>query len=301
MRHAVIPLVTTAIFWCTVAGAQEGPEAAEIVVTAPDADAADIQSRAHDLVSAITATTVSGQVARWTEPVCLRVAGVSDATAARVRATFETVAVTAGVELGRLNCDPNILVTFTVDADALAAVVAERQPRLVRELDRSERELLLGGIRPLRWWARTSVTSSRGSRPGASSAALLNSGDYRVNSDAPVTNEYVSTLIRRPTEASLDGMSIIVDVPRAEGLSLAALSEYVAIVALTMPRMSEDFSGFDSVLALGGYRPGVGNERRLSDWDRAFLASLYSVPADRIASAQRSLVAQAMADRLDDR
>ena len=65
-----------------------------------------------------------------------------------------------------------------------------------------------------------------------------------------------------------------------------------------MPRMSEDYSGFDSVLALGGYRPGEAVELRLTDWDRAFLSALYSVPADRSASSQRSLVAQAMADRL---
>lgn len=293
---AVLLIASTAVA-AQNAAQTDIPSSADIVVSAPDSPV-DVQSKAHDMVSAITRSTIAGQIARWTEPVCLRVYGVTDATAARVNNHFVAVAQAADVPLARGDCDPNIMVTFTEDAATLVATIAERQPSVVRALDSRERAQLLGGQRPLRWFYRTGVTSARGSTPSASSAALLNSGDYRVDTDAPVTNEYVSSLIRRPTNAQIVGASIIVDMRHARGLSLAALTDYIAMVALSQPRMTDNYAAFDSILALGQPNIATRDMLRLTDWDRAFLGALYAVPADRSASSQRSMVAQAMADRL---
>lgn len=294
MKQLILLATLAAVGSPALAQAERGDD---IIVTGQRLPG-DVQSAAHAMVTAITATTVSGQIARWTDPVCIRISGVTDDTAARVRTIMTAVAQDAGIAFATGDCDTNIMVTFTADADALAAVIAERQPRMLRTMPVAERAELLGGQRVLRWWYRTSVTSSRGSRPGSVSAALMNSGDYRVDSDAPTTNEYVSTMIRRPTNASIDGASIIVDMRHAQGMGLSGLAHYIAMVAFAQPRMTDDFAGIPSILASARLPAAERPALELTAWDRAFLSALYAVPADRSASAQRSLVAQSMAASL---
>lgn len=89
--------------------------------------------------------------------------------------------------------------------------------------------------------------------------------------------------------APLAAMLIIVDATQLKDVSVSALSDYVAMVALTNPNDRPD-SYPNSVLALFDGRAVPGAELALTDFDRTFLATLNHEPVDRSAAQQREML-----------
>ncbi len=297
MKSAVLP------FWLALAGLCAPPVAAQQasstdIIVEGHALPAESESAAHAMADQVTATTVGGQVARWVDPLCVRVEGLTEEYAGRVTATISDIAADAGARLAGTRCDANVFVLFTNGADGVAAALTRQDRPMFRQLNAGERERFTRGPGPLRWVARIALRETRRGPLGANSAALMGSGDYNMRIDVPVTDSYDASMVRRPTRASIDGMILVVDVAAAEGLTLNHLSEYAAMVILAQPPMEADFSAFPSVLRLGAYQPGQAPGPRLGEWDRAFLSALYAAPMDRAAESSRSMVAGRMARRL---
>jgi len=82
---------------------------------------------------------------------------------------------------------------------------------------------------------------------------------------------------------------IIVDASQLGGISLEALSDYLAFVALTRPRLDAPAPS-GSILGLFAADPVT----RLTESDRSYLAALYAAPVDRSATAQASMIKNRM-------
>jgi hypothetical protein len=113
----------------------------------------------------------------------------------------------------------------------------------------------------------------------------------------PATQQYNSgSQVRTPTVRSLYGATVIVDVTKATGTRLKAITDYAAMVAFA--EMNASNPPPDSILGL--FQPD-GVESSLTDWDMAFLKSLYRMPLDRRSRIQRGHLVEALLDeRLPD-
>lgn len=272
-------------------------EGEDIVVTGERVGAPTIQQQARAYVRAIAAASVDDQLARWTEPVCPKAIGLGDDHAAIVVATIRHAAADAGAPVAKAGCRPNIVVAFTADAPRLMATLARHRPSPFAEVPRVERERLMEGDDPVRWWTTTLTEGSDGHPVITASAALLNQPDIPMARTGRVLSSYHSTLIGTKLSVGLHSVAVVVDVDAASGPTLNALSAYIALVALTPVRLGGGSGGAPSVLAL--YPFGVGDPASgLSDWDRAYLAAVYSGPTDRTADVRRARIAGQMAARL---
>jgi hypothetical protein len=106
--------------------------------------------------------------------------------------------------------------------------------------------------------------------------------------NVPTTSSYNSSLIDTHLAVGATSAVVVVDLPLATGKSLAALSDYLAMVTLAPSRMPPSAPIAGSILALFGNGTSPDG---LTAWDRAFLRALYRIQMNRTALAQRGQLA----------
>lgn len=279
-----------------------GPAAdAPIIVTGARPTRERLENRASAYVRAVSALPVSGQYARWNEPVCPVVIGVGARPAGVVADRIRAVAGASGAAVGKPGCKANVVVTFTGDARDLMARLVKKEPGLLRQAAAEDRRRITSGPGPVRWWYGTRTEGAEGRPIAGASSALLLVQDFPTGDEAGFLDSYHSSLIDTKLRVSMTGVSVVVDVPAATGVTLGALGAYVAFVALARVRMARDAGGDPSILDLFAGPPGTDRPRDLTDWDRAYLAALYAVPVNRPARVQRARVVGDMAGALGGR
>jgi hypothetical protein len=233
--------------------------------------------------------------ARWVDPVCPRVLGLSEEGSRAAEARIRTMAADAGAEVAREPCDSNIVVTFAADAGALVREIDRRTPRRLAEVAPSARSALLTGSAPIRWWYMTETRGrhSGNGRTGSAPAAMTNPVTHDGSGagstfagDIPTIMHYENSIVSTLTNRVLTSASIVVDQDAVMGMRLEAVAAYAALVALAEIR-SADAAPPGSILALF---TAANPPRGLTAQDRAFLRALYRLPLDREARLQRSLL-----------
>ena len=281
-----------------------------IVVRGTRLDPAEARQRAVDFVKSTGVANGQKQVARWVVPVCIKVIGISGPQAARVTGLMLGIAREANIRVAREDCEPNITVSFAADAAQVVRHIHARRPHQLRELSRAEKEQLLGGDAPVRWWYATQPLDRDGVPGNNISPGWVGAGDNPMGSgtvtdaitvggvgDMTSTQQYNSgSHVRTATIRSLYGATIVVDAPRAGSTPIDAVAAYAAMVAFAEMNASDPPP--DSILSL--FQPASA-ETSLTDWDLAFLKSLYRMPLDRRSRIQRGHLVEALLDeRLPD-
>jgi hypothetical protein len=268
-----------------------------IVVKATPLDPERARQRATDFVKSTGVANGQKQVARWVVPVCIKVIGVSAAPAARIEDQMLRVAREANVPVARRGCEPNLSVTFAADAGEVVRQIYARRPRRLIETSTAEREQLLYGSAPVRWWYATEMTDRDGVKGHNMTATFITSGDkyngvFSLPDGMPTTQQYNSgSHVRTPTVRSLYGATVIVDATKAARTPIDSIAAYAAMVAFA--EMDAEAPPPDSILGL--FQPS-SIENSLTDWDMAFLKSLYRMPLDRRSRIQRGHLVEALLD-----
>ena len=293
----------TAIQMMMLAAAQPAPAAqpsGDIVVRGTRLDQATARDRAMDFVKRTGVANGQQQVARWVVPVCIKVIGLTAPQEARVTGLMLKVAREANVPVGRVDCDPNVTVTFAADAGQVARHIHARKPHQLAELSRAERQRVLSGGGPVLWWYATQMLDRDGVQSNNISAPWITAGEDSGTSAVSLptadgvtaTQQYNSgSHVRTPTIRSLYGATVIVDANKAGKLPVESLAAYAAMVAFAEMNASDPPP--DSVLRL--FQPD-SIESTLTDWDLAFLKSLYRMPLDRRSRIQRGNLVEALLD-----
>lgn len=298
-----LSLALTATFSGMVGAEQSVDDA--IVVRGTRLDPQQARERAVDFVKRTGVANGQKQVARWVVPVCIKVVGVQDAQAARVERIMHGIAREANIRTAGAKCEPNLTVSFTADAGQVVRHIYARKPRQLDELSRTEREQLLNGPAPVRWWYATQMLDRDGvkanniSAPwlaGAGGAGVQGTGadpvSLPMNDGVTATQQYNSgSNVRTATVRSLYGATVVIDVPKAGSTPLDATAAYAAMVAFA--EMDTSAPPPDSILGL--FQP-ESVETSLTDWDLAFLKSLYRMPLDRRSRIQRGHLIEALLD-----
>ncbi len=309
MRTVSIFTAAVILFIAVPASANLQPANQTIVVRGTPLSSEQARQRAVDFVRSTGVANGQKQVARWVVPVCIKVIGVSTAQSARVVDQMLAIAREANVPVAKLDCEPNLTVSFAADAGQIVRQIHKKKPHQFQELDRTERERLLNGHDPVRWWYATQMLDREGmqgnniSAPwvGTGGGAGAGGGSGGGNSlgqisldggDFMSTNQYTSgSNVRTPTIRSLYGATVIVDAPSAGKTPIDAIAAYAAMVAFA--EMDSDAPPPDSIL---GLFQTLSIESSLTDWDLAFLKSLYRMPLDRRSRIQRGHLVEALLD-----
>jgi hypothetical protein len=273
-----------------------------IVVEGTRKTDAEIRTEAKTFVRSVAAApNSSGQLARWNQPICVKVIGATPSEEKPVLDRIREVAKDAGIRIAKgKHCDPNILVAFTGDPSGVVRQVFEKRPHMARSIPTAARDGLIEGAYPVRWWYDLKVEGRFGEAPVGDSPVLLNSlstnsgpgfsaGGFFAQSENQAGNvtDYSSSLIGSKSRQSIGAATIIVDVNRVRGLSHDALASYVAMVALAPLKLPPRPVPTPTITNLFRDTPDTRAED-LTEWDRAYLAALYEVAANRSADVQSS-------------
>ena len=293
-RFAIIPLLLAAV---PQASAHQ-PAGDTIIVRGTRLDPDQARQLAVDFVRRTGVANGQQQVARWVVPVCIKVIGLRPAHAAHVERVMRGIAREANIKAAGPKCDPNITVSFADDAGKVVRQIDSRRPHQLRELSFAAKERLLTGDAPVRWWYATSEFDRDGVAANNISAPWITMGGQNGNSALPAVDEVMTTQqynsgsnVRTPTVRALYGATVVVDAMRAADTPIDAVAAYAAMVAFA--EMDSAAPPADSILGL--FQP-ESRETSLTDWDLAFLKSLYRMPLDRRSRIQRGHLVEALLD-----
>lgn len=209
--------------------------------------------------------------ARWRTPLCVGVTGLGEANAQYVADRVSQRAREVGLRVGQAGCRANALILFSADPGRqAAAIAAERTDPASRTglegatAGRGAFEAFVRSDQPVRWW--------RVSQP------MLETGRAAVrdrrNNIVPNVRVPERGRLSSTTEPALSHAIIIVDLRAADGLSLGALADYLAMVTLAPVEQGE--AGVGSVLSLFADKAaGRSQPTGLTGADRARLEAVY--------------------------
>lgn len=264
------------------AGPQEVPgvsdvEDAPVQIEDVEVSRRRLRDEVEHFVENVAAPPPGRGLARWHYALCIGTVNIEQRVAQPLIDHVAGVAASYGLRVGAPGCQPNVVIIFTDDGSGLASTLVEAEPRVFRsnwssQLDRGARALQLfqSADVPVRWWHVSmpviGATGQRAIRMPGDVDPIFVPGEGLVNKGRPIADH-------------MNKVIIIVDLAKTEDVLLSELSDYLALVALAQIDAAGDTSRYDTVLNLFS-RPG--SVHGLSDWDRAYLASLYGAFSERI-------------------
>lgn len=175
--HRLLPF---ALIWSAAAVAQTSdavPVAVDdetIVVTGASRNREAVRRDASTFIRQISATSSSGQYARWNNSICGAVIGLEQRAARRVLSKINGLAQDVGAKVGEANCKPNVIVVFAADSQAWFSSMGRKVPQLLRESSLEEKRLVRASTAPVRWWYNTKIEGGDGEQMTATSSAVMN-------------------------------------------------------------------------------------------------------------------------------
>jgi hypothetical protein len=247
-----------------------------------------------------TAPATADQLARWDHSICTAIAGLPQRQGEFIADRIAQRANAVGLTPGAPGCVPNVSVIVTADSDALAQrmyaqnrdVFAYQQATNITTLGQAELDDFLHTPRPVRWWHVSERLSADG-------MALSGDSSQGGMMNAPAVRSSGSRL-QADTREDLNRAIIIVDARRVGSVQLAALADYISMVALAQINPNAQVSGYPSILSLfASRRASEAAPTAMTDWDTAYLDGLYhstrnahSVRQQQAEIAQRMLASR---------
>ena len=244
--------------------------------------------------------TVDGKLARFIEPVCPRVTGFETQYERTVAERIKQVAEAIGARAGGEGCVANFYVVIVDDGREFVAELERQHPEALEGLSRREWDRLSGDEGIARSWNATAMTNSAGAvagRPspsaGGGSVKTGFAGSSVICGDVNVMRAYESSNINPSVQQAIMSAWVVIETGATFGKSLTQIADYAAMRGLAMVRPAELASSEDTILAL--FEPGSPAEpARLTEFDQAYLKSLYRVQGRRWARQQVRQMADAI-------
>lgn len=225
-------------------------------------------------VGAISEETRGGRLARWNKTICHANVGLQRRYAEYLNERMAQVAREAGLKVARPGCKPDILIIVTPDVQAVLAELAESHKEVFSARRWSDERISSGGSqsfeafmqsqRPVRWW-HVSETVAADGQPVGDNVRMRASGSR----------------LRSTVREDFAAVVIIVDANKARGVTYQALSDYLAMVSLAQLNPNVDSTEVPTVLNIfNDIEAGRPAAAGLTEWDKAYLKSLYGIRAD---------------------
>jgi len=243
------------------------------------------REQTQDFVRETTTSSFGARPGRWRTTVCVRVSNFDPQASQYMIDRIADVTEALDLRSGEPGCTPNIYILATHDGQAQARDLVRRSPEAFRPRSirtappRSAIARFESSEAPVRWWQNTQEMSVDSSMPVA--RALEGNVDNVTVVDVRLPSRFRST-----TRFDLANVFIILDISKMEGVSLTALSDYIAMISLAQIDPEGDFSGMDTILNLFGSEP---DRKGMSQWDLDYLSAVYTIENDLPDSRRESM------------
>ena len=181
-----------------------------------------------------------------------------------------------GVPIEDEDCNPNIFIVGTEDGRALAEAWVRRDYRDFRPntsraaLSPSRLTDFIEMETPVRWWA-----ISRPTYFDIYTGRTVQTSNLTGGGPPPRIPVYAKSMMSARTRDDIQRLVVILDVAQMEQTQLEDLIAYLALVVFSQVDMGADMRAHDTILnPFNGTHTGGG----LTQWDRAYLASMYAAP-----------------------
>lgn len=278
MRKTMLPLLLLAA--ALPAHAQTPPPLSDSVETVySDAQREVDESLAARAVNGVltTADTSEDQYARWKQPVCFNVYGLSPLAKYQVEKRMKAIAAQVGAPVDRAeDCTPTILIAFTTDQNATLQSIAEVRPWLLPGLGMIRN--ITRETMPIQAWYAIAVKGATGR-----STLVYNGYDY----EPQVTLVSQFSRLSSGFETEIAAATLVVDSRAIMGMNLETLADHFALAALAQTRPTTRCRDFESIANLmKGCDPSLTPDG-ISKIDLALLTGLYRTPDDTLQRVQR--------------
>ncbi|KAK0351414.1 hypothetical protein LTR94_025047 [Friedmanniomyces endolithicus] len=268
---------------------QPSPTPAQSAGQEPVAEVGDVEVTARRLkeevqsfISEVAAPPRGRNLARWDRSICVGVANLDPRYAQVMVDRIARNAVELGLDVEEPGCRPDIMIVAAADAEALAKALVKDDPNGFRparnSTDRGSQALerFQASNAPVRWWHVSLPVS-------ADTGELA----MRLDGEEPPTIAVRdASRLRANIRDDLARVIVIIDVSKIGRIGFGALSDYIAMVALAQVEPDADTSRYNTVLNL--FAEGADRSAGLTQWDKDYLASLYSARRDRARATQQT-------------
>lgn len=257
----------------TAANAGSEPDSAIIVQGERPLTRTEITSGVHNLTRR---TGLFDPVPRFTNPVCVLVAGMGEPFDSKIADRIRANVVAAGLRLGNKKCTPNAITIITDDPQAMYTKIRETRPALVgvgitpmrigfddlREYSRAQLESQLkSGAPAVSWSTYGTDLKDQGMLQDLAAGAFWgwNSRPSFARGGRPRGNSVV-----------------LFDSKQLHGVRVHQLADFATVHLLGSPRMSPDKAASDvpTILSLFDQDPSKAPQR-LTVFDRTYLCGIY--------------------------
>ncbi len=221
------------------------------------------------------------QYGRWESAVCVTVAGLPVNAGQHIADRIGQAARDIGLLAEGEGCTPNIAIIVTQDPRGF--VNRARNSGLLAGVGNSMIEQMRRSDAPVRWAGLTEMMGAQGD-PKLASDLTRNAASLK----APIGSRLTAN-----TKVELRRMVVIVDGAQVEVMKIGTLACYLAMVSLAQLRPNADAPMVNTILS--AFRKGGDTLEDLSDFDRAYLKALYTIPAHYYGPMQK----QTMVGRID--
>jgi hypothetical protein len=292
-----------------VATAAPAPAPAQARPVAETAAPVDPVAGASSFVKSYAAATARREViARWLNPICVRVTGLADDQAIAVRLRIEEAARMLSIRVQPAGCTrSDIQVGFTTDPQGVLDEVIRTKGRLLGDKTSGTQSVTTVTL-PIQAWYQTNGNEVAENDTGSLKAladyrgeswdglktkvqyegyaGITPSSNVSTNgSQAPNLGTANAPSGGWPDNArQFQNVFVIVDLKRTGAMSLRLISDYVTMLALSQPRSLGACQALPSITDLFAACPGRGAPDGLTLADAAYLHALYA--ADRLQRGQ---------------
>jgi hypothetical protein len=231
----------------------------------------DLERRIDTFVSAIIVKHNDWPYARWHLPVCPLVAGLPKAQGEFILERVSEIARAATVKLAPEKCTGNFLVVFTGQPYELITQWRRRNPGMF-DVSYGEAQFgrFLNSTRPVRVWYNAEFPDDNDTTEEILTGGINMNQFYGAGS-ARLPNSKLKWGAVRVINTAI----VVVDTKHLKKLNLGQLADYIGVVGLAEINLDRNSGDAPTVLRLfssDSSAAGTG----LTDWDRAFLKSVYS-------------------------
>jgi hypothetical protein len=291
MRYRLwLTLVLWPVAWST--SADEAPRASasnlpEVTVVAPRPVTAE-QIAGNSVPTFVRAhgnpSFRTGQLSRWETAICASTMGLAQSFNDFVTARVQTVAAAIYTQpRAATPCKPNVLVVFTTVPQQLMDNVATKQPQLLGFHFVSEVPKLKTVDRPIQAWYVTA------SKTGAD--VVIDD----IWGGAPIGPRLGSRLYTQ-VRSSIVFVLVVVNTNKVVDYPIGAVSDYIAVLALTKPRLLDGCGKLPSIFDLMASACKTEKADSITSGDVAYLRALYKIYPEQNLGLQQSAIANIMMD-----
>ena len=248
------------------------------------------RERARGFINKLTDNIPSfGQIGRFHSPVCPAAMGVPAAQSQQIAERMKRVAQAAGMTVGKAGCRPNVFLIAAVDKGSTIAALNESFPAYFSGMGNSEVRRLAASRDMAVAWQIKNLLSADGTE-----LKKVAGGGYYINEG---TNS--GSRVRSGTMPAFVTSMVVVELSALKGLSVTQVADYAAMRAFadTDPLGARN-AGAPTILTILEARDDQSIPLTLTQWDLAYLKSLYATSNAYYASYQRGDMAHELTKEL---